>query len=275
MLDLAQCKQPVDAITLTDGLRARNKLEAIGGPAYLVELAQCVPTAASIAHYARIVREKAVLRTLAVEASEIASMAYDGPADVRGLIAEAEARITGITRQSIGDTETPLHIAIEGVIESLDRSELAGVPTGFPTLDAALAGGGFGRGALNVLAATTSIGKTSLASNIAVRHQRGGTLFLSVEMSREEIIRRMIADLGLVDWARIARRRPSVPDQSERERIGETAQRLASMPIEVLHRRGLTPAGVRRESAARPVEVRRQVGSHRRRLPATDESGRR
>ena len=80
MTELSDRSQPVDAITLTDALRTRGKLEAIGGPAYIAELAACVPTAANVAHYARIVREKAVLRSLASTATEIASSAYDAPA---------------------------------------------------------------------------------------------------------------------------------------------------------------------------------------------------
>ena len=80
--ELSDRSQPVDAITMTDALRTRGKLEAIGGPAYIAELAACVPTASNVAHYARIVREKAVLRALASTATEIASSAYDAPARV-------------------------------------------------------------------------------------------------------------------------------------------------------------------------------------------------
>lgn len=248
IVELHQRNVAADAITVTDALRARQKLDAIGGPSYFAELATCVPTTANIAHYARIVREKAVLRLLASTATEIASSAYDAPADVRTFAAEAEARLATIARQPMGEPEISLHTAIANVVEITERGELAGIPAGFGDLDKALAGGGFSRGTLSVLAATTSVGKTALAANIAVRRPRGGVLFLSVEMSREEIIRRMIADLGLVDFARIARRRPAVPDETERERIAEAAHRLGGMPLEILHRRGLRPADVRREA---------------------------
>jgi replicative DNA helicase len=215
---------------------------------YIAELAACVPTAASVAHYARIVREKAVLRILASTASEIASTAYDSPADVRAFVTEAEARLSSIARQPMGEPEISLHAAIASVVDSTERGELAGIPTGFAVLDKDLAGGGFGRGTLNVLGATPSVGKTALATNIAVRRQRGGVLFLSIEMSRTEIIRRMIADLGLVDFAAISRRRPAKPAETEQERISNTASRLDGMSIEILERRSLTPADVRREA---------------------------
>jgi hypothetical protein len=100
---------------------------------------------------------------------------------------------------------------------------------------------------LNVLAATTSAGKSALAANIAARGQRNGTLLLSVEMTREEIIRRLIADLGTVDWSLIARRRPPLPEGDEAKRIARAAERLTAMPLEVHYRRRLTPADVRRE----------------------------
>ena len=93
MAELSDRNQPVDAITLTDALRAKGKLEDVGGPAYIAELAMRVPTAANIAHYARIVREKAVLRSLASVSSEIASAAYDGQSNVDEFLDEAEHRI--------------------------------------------------------------------------------------------------------------------------------------------------------------------------------------
>ena len=143
MLDLAQRKAPIDAITLSDGLRARSRLEAIGGPAYIAELAACVPTAANVAHYARIVREKSVLRMAASTATEIASAAYDSPVDVRAFVIEAEGRFGDIARQPTGEMEVPLPSAIESVVENTERGELAGISTGFDALDKALAAGGF------------------------------------------------------------------------------------------------------------------------------------
>src|SRR5208282_6369081 len=96
------------AITLTDLLRSRGILEAIGGPGYIAELAAAVPTAANVAYYARIVREKSVLRRLATTATEIASGAYDSPHEVREYLSFAETEIARVARLPIGEEEPGL-----------------------------------------------------------------------------------------------------------------------------------------------------------------------
>jgi replicative DNA helicase len=248
MVDLTEHNKPVDAIMLSDLLRTKGALEAIGGASYIAELAAVVPTAENVVHYARTVREKAVLRLLGSVATQIASRAFDSPLDVRSFLADAESCIAAVTRLDIGAREQSLADAVRDVLRSLERGELAGVSSGFPNLDKNLSPGGFARGDLNIIAGTTSVGKTTLAANIAVRVPRGGTLFFSVEMSRDQIIRRMIADLGLVDWAAIARRRPSLPEDYEAGQIAHGAERLLELSIEILHRRELTPSMVRREA---------------------------
>src|SRR5205823_13265309 len=101
MVELSDRNEPIDAITLTDALRSKGKLEEIGGPAYIAQLAARVPTAANVAHYARMVREKAVLRSLASIATQIASSAYDGQGNVDEFLDEAEHRIFEISERRI------------------------------------------------------------------------------------------------------------------------------------------------------------------------------
>jgi len=247
MIELNQRKVTVDATTLSDMLRSKNLLETVGGPAYIADLAASVPTAENIAHYARIVREKAALRLVISVATDIASRAYDSPLDVGEFLADAEARVTSITRLDIDAAEPPLCDAIGDVVRSVGLGELAGVPSGFSKLDKELATGGLARGDLCVVAAGTSVGKTALAGNIAVRIPRGGALYFTIEMNRLDMIRRMIADLGHVDWARIARRRPALPDADEAAQIKHGAERLGDLAIDILYRRELTPLIVRRE----------------------------
>ena len=248
MLDLAQRKQPIDAVTLTDGLRARGKLEAIGGPKYIAELAACVPTAANVAHYARIVREKAVLRVLAATASEIASAAYEPQLDLRGFLAEADAKIIAATRMDLGDSQTPLHEVIDKVLADIKRGELTGLPSGIATLDKALTGGGFMRGDLITCAAATSVGKTAIGCNFITRHKRHGVLLFSAEMSRERLMRRMIAEQSQVDLGAISRRRPAVPNDCEWASLRATGERLKDYPLEVVRYSRPTPADVWREA---------------------------
>ena len=162
MMELSDHNQPVDAITLTDALRTKSVLEQIGGPAYIAELADSVPTAANVGHYARIVREKAVLRSLATIATDIASSAYEANANVDEFLDTAEHRIFEISERRI---KPSFHTMPELTRESLrilerlyeNRELVTGVPTGFKDLDTLTAG--LQPSDLVVLAARPSMGK--------------------------------------------------------------------------------------------------------------------
>jgi replicative DNA helicase len=208
MVGLSNRGIPIDITTLTEALGGKDFLERVGGAGYLAEIVSYVPSASHTPHYSRIVREKSVLRALGAAATEIAANSYESQRDVADFLATAESQITSIARLDLGVPEPSLKHAVDEVVLSVERGELAGVPSGFSELDRNLAGGGFGRGSLNIIAAPTGLGKTALAGNIAVRAKRGGTLFCTIEMDRAEMIRRLIADLGYGGWASIARRRP-------------------------------------------------------------------
>src|SRR5215469_3383225 len=140
MVSLSERSQPVDAITLTDALRTVGALEAVGGPGYIAELAACVPTAANAGHYARIVREKALLRSLASISTEIASGAYDSPPNVDEYLDESEHKIFEISerrvRQSFHSMPELTRESIRLLERLYERKELVtGVPTGFLDLD--------------------------------------------------------------------------------------------------------------------------------------------
>ena len=200
MVALTDHNQPVDAITLTDALRTKGALEAVGGPAYIAELASIVPTAANVAHYARITREKAVLRSLASIATDIASNAYEAPSDVDGFLDEAEHRIFEISERRI---KPSFHTMPELTRESLkilerlyeNREMITGVPSGFVDLDRITAG--FQPSDLVVIAARPSVGKSALALNIAAYAAMDadppvGVAFFSLEMSKEQLVLRML-----------------------------------------------------------------------------------
>jgi replicative DNA helicase len=248
MVDLDQRKRSIDAITLTDGLRVRAKLEAIGGPGYILELAQCVPTAANVAHYARIVREKAVLRAVASVATEIASAAYDTQLDLRGFLAEAGAKLIAVTRLDIGDAPIPLYEVIDNVVADIKNGELAGLPSGIATLDKELTGGGFMPSDLITCAGATSVGKTAIGCNIVTRYKRKGVLLFSAEMSREHLVRRMIAEQAEIDLGALSRRRPANPNDWEWANIRAAAEKLKDYPLEVVRYSRPTPVDVWREA---------------------------
>ena len=210
MVELTDRGEPVDAITLTNILRDKGVLEQIGGPAYIAELASVVPTAQNVPHYARIVREKNILRTLASVATDIASSAYGQQSDVESFLDQAEHRIFEIAERRI---KPSFHSMKELTVNSIDMLErlynnrelITGVPSGFVDLDRITAG--FQRSDLIIIAARPSMGKTALALNIAAHAALDadtpvGVAIFSLEMSKEQLALRMLCSEARVDSAR-------------------------------------------------------------------------
>jgi len=236
MMELSDHNQPVDAITLTDALRTKSVLEQIGGPAYIAELADAVPTAANVAHYARIVREKAVLRSLATIATDIASSAYEANANVDEFLDTAEHRIFEISERRI---KPSFHTMPELTRESLrilerlyeNRELVTGVPTGFKDLDTLTAG--LQPSDLVVIAARPSMGKTALALNIASyaamdAEPRRGVAFFSLEMSKEQLVLRMLCSEARVDSAKA---RAGYLSERDFPKLAQAAARLSEANI--------------------------------------------
>jgi len=207
MVELSDRNQPVDAITLVDALKSRGTLDNIGGAAYIAELAACVPTAANVSHYARIVREKAVLRSLATVATDIASSAYEAPPNVDEFLDTAEHRIFEISERRIRPS---FHTMPELTRESLrilerlyeKRELVTGVPTGYIDLDRVTAG--LQPSDLIIIAARPSMGKTALALNIAAYAAMDadppvGVAFFSLEMSKEQLVLRLLCSEARVN----------------------------------------------------------------------------
>jgi replicative DNA helicase len=236
MVELADRSHPVDAITLTDALRSRGALETIGGAAYIAELAACVPTAANIAHYARIVREKAVLRSLASIATDIAGSAYDAPANVDEFLDQAEHRIFEISERRIRPSFHSMNELTRDslkIIERLyeNREMVTGVPTGFLDLDRITAG--FQASDLVIIAARPSMGKTALALNIAAHaamdaQPKVGVAFFSLEMSKEQLVLRMLCSEARVDSSKA---RTGFLRAEDFPKLAQAAARLAEAGI--------------------------------------------
>ncbi len=236
MMELSDHNNPVDAITLTDALRTKSVLEQVGGPAYIAELADAVPTAANVGHYARIVREKAVLRSLATIATDIASSAYEANADVDEFLDTAEHRIFEISERRI---KPSFHTMPELTRESLrilerlyeNRELVTGVPTGFKDLDTLTAG--LQPSDLIVLAARPSMGKTALALNIAAyaamdAEPKRGVAFFSLEMSKEQLVLRMLCSEARVDSAKA---RAGYLSERDFPKLAQAAARLSEANI--------------------------------------------
>jgi replicative DNA helicase len=233
ILSLYRQHHPADFITVCDDLERRNRLEEIGGPAYVTSLINGVPTSTNIEYYGRIVERTAVLRRLIQASGRIAATAYEteeGNAD--SALEQAESLIFSV-RQShlLGQAKSPLvRDALTAFMDHLDqlhqrRGMLSGVPTGFTDLDRLL--GGLQRSDLIILAARPAVGKSALALSMAhhaaVRHQRRIGIF-SLEMSQEQMITRLVSMDARVDQQRL---RTGWIEDEEWERIIEAMGTLS------------------------------------------------
>lgn len=246
MVDLSDRNQPVDAITLTEVLRSKGVLEQVGGPAYIAELVDAVPTAANVAHYARIVREKAVLRGLATIATEIVTSVYDAPPDVEAFLDVAEHKIFSISEQRVKPSFHGIrelaHQSLGLIDQLFSRKELVtGVPTGFLDFDRLTAG--LQPSDLVIIAARPSMGKTAFALNIAAYAAMEadppvGVAFFSLEMSKEQLALRLLCSEARVD---LAKARTGHFRNEDFAKLANAASRLSDAPIFVDDNSDTTP----------------------------------
>jgi len=202
--------RPADVVTLAESLGSSQKLDYIGGLAYLGALVQNVPTAANIRHYAQIVRDRSILRQLASTAGEIADAAYNPLGrNAKMVLDEAEAKVLHIAEQGSRGAQTFQEIGklLATVVERIETlysrdnpSDVTGVPTGYSDLDRMTSG--FQPGDLIVIAGRPSMGKTALALNIgesvALHHKKPVVVF-SMEMGATQLALRMIGSVGRLD----------------------------------------------------------------------------
>ena len=234
MLALSEKREPIDLVTLTDMLKARGELQDIGGATYLAELVDKVPSAANIAHYARIVREKAVLRSLINVSNEIAGRCYNGEEDIERFLDEAERLIFEVSEKRVRPAFFKMSEMIMDTVKTVERlferKELVtGVPTGFLDLDRITAG--LQPADLVIVAARPSMGKTSFVLNIAqyvALHHNTGVGVFSLEMSKEQLVMRMLCSEARVDNAKV---RTGYLGERDFPRLAMAAGRLAEAPI--------------------------------------------
>jgi len=238
MLDLYNSQEPIDVLSVTNRLRDRSSLEKIGGSAYVTSLVNTVPTASNVAHYASIVRKKRLLRDLIEASHHIAQLGYRESEEVEMLIDEAEQKIFSIAKDSLHQEFFLVKDALESAWERIERlhkgdGALRGVRTGFKDLDNILSG--LQKSDLVILAARPSLGKTSLALNIArnvaVDEKKAVGVF-SLEMSREQLIDRLIAsEAGIDSWRlRTGKLRGEGPD-NDFTRIRDAMGVLSGAPL--------------------------------------------
>ena len=262
MGDLMERNQPLDAITVGDHLQRQGKLDDAGGRAYLARLVGNTPGAANIRRYATIVREHAMLRQLIEVGGDIAADAYDTEGrPVEELVDLAEQRVFEIAEhgQRSGSGFVAVKDMVQPSIDRLDalsRSEggITGVATGFEDLDKLTAG--LQAGDLIVIAGRPSMGKTSLALNIAenaaIGHKLATGVF-SMEMPKEQLAKRMIGSIGRVNQSHLRSGRLTEDDWT---RINSAGSIMSTAPIFIDDAPGLTPLEVR----ARSRRLKREHG---------------
>lgn len=255
MLELYKKNEAVDMITVTEILKRDNKLEDVGGIAYVTSLANAVPTAANVTYHASIIEEKSILRQLVSVSTQIASMGYEANDDVKNIIDSAESKILEISNRKKTADFTPINEIVLDSFKSIEalmgnKNGLTGLPTGFEDLDN-LTSGLHGSDFI-ILAARPSMGKTAFAlnvvQNVAIRAAKkvGGApktvAFFSLEMSKEQLVQRMLCAEANID--------------SQRLRIGElrdedwamlinTADTLSSANIYIDDTAGITAMDMR------------------------------
>ncbi len=235
ILELFEKGEPIDILTVTKKLKDKDLLTEVGGSAYLTELINSVPTAAHISYYAKLVRQKKVLRDLITASAEINERVFEAGEDCETLLDDIEQKIFSISQKSRPQNFVPIKDELKAAyerIEKLHRGEkgLRGITTGFDELDNYLSG--LQQSDLIILGARPSLGKTALcldiARNAALKTQLPIGLF-SLEMSRDQVIDRLIAAEAQVPLWKLRTGRLS--DDIEFEMIQEALDRLSKAPI--------------------------------------------
>jgi replicative DNA helicase len=247
VLDLYGAGEPADAVTASAELTKRGELGQIGGPAYLHTLISSVPTAANAGYYARIVRERAVLRRLVTAGTRIVQLGYatDG-GDVEEIVNAAQAEVYAVTfgpgSDDVRRAGDLLEDAIEAVEAASHRNELAGIPTGFADLDRLT--NGLQPGQMVVIAARPSVGKSTAALDVLRSAARRGfpSAFFSLEMSRQEIMQRLLSAEARVPLQHI---RTGQMREEDWTRLARAMGDLGDLPLFIDDTPGLTLAAIR------------------------------
>ncbi len=256
MFELFSSRTPIDIITVSSRLRETNLLETIGGITYLTDLATSTPASSNLSYYADIVTKKHTLRSIISAGYTISELGFKEADALEGTIDEAEKTLFNVTQQTkkgsfqaIGEQLPHTWDLMERLMENKD--ELRGVPTGFKSLDSKLSG--FQPSDLIILAARPSVGKTSLALELARSAAMKGcpTAIFSLEMSIDQLTQRMLSSESRVDLWKI--RTSKGLTANDLEDIREGMGRLAKAPIYIDDTAGITIMTIR--SQARKMKM--------------------
>lgn len=265
IIDLYQKGEPIDLLSVANRLEEKKRLEEIGGNSYLTELINLVPTSAHVVNYAKIVHRKKVLRDLIKASYDISQLGYDESQDTENLLDLAEQKIFAISQNSNQQEFRPVKNVLEEAFERLDKLHqekglFRGVPTGFNDLDNYLAG--LQKSDLIVLAARPSLGKTSLALDIA-RHvavkEKLPVGIFSLEMSKHDVVDRLLAAEAGVDlWKLRTGRLTTEGFDNDFSRMQEALGSLSEAPIFIDD--AATQTVLQMRTMARRLQAEQKIG---------------
>lgn len=234
ILDLYEKNEPSDLITLSSVLRDKGHLESVGGEVYLTSLVDGVPSAANIAYYSKIVKEKAILRGLIGAATDILNKSYDAGSDIDTVLDEAEHAVFEISENKIKPAFSPIKEIVKDTFENIEKlyakkTLITGISTGFQKVDEFTSG--LQNSDLIIVAGRPSMGKTAFAINIAQHvaiEDKVPVAIFSLEMSKEQLALRMLSSDGKVDSQKIRR---GFVGEMDWPKLVAAAGRLSEAPI--------------------------------------------
>ena len=259
LLDLHDSGKRIDATIVVERLKTQGDFERIGGAAALADVVQAVPHAAHATHYAAIVRDKALLRSMIDAGTDILRDAYDASDEPRQLLARAEEKIFSILERRSSAEAKPIQSVLEEVMVRMDarmkhEHTIGGVETGFTDLDQLC--GGLHNSELVILAARPSMGKTALAMNIAEHaaiNLKQPVLFVSLEMAALELADRLLCSAAQVNGHRL---RNGTISQEDRRRLVQKSSEIGAAPLFIDD----TPSRTLTEIAAVARRLKRKQG---------------
>ena len=238
MRELFARNEPIDILSLSNRLEEKKQLEIVGGRSYLAKLSASVATASHVVNYANIIQRKATLRRLLHVAAEISEDSFQEEDNVDDILDKAEQKLFNVSQRYLRNVFLPIDTLLAEAFERIDElhkqgGKLRGIPTGFPNLDNLLAG--LQKSDLIVLAARPSVGKTSLALDMARQVATKSKVpvgIFSLEMSKEQLVDRMLcAEAGVGLWKMRTGKLSDRAEDDDFSRIGHAMGTLSEAPI--------------------------------------------
>ncbi len=235
-----------DLLLLRDELKNRKQLEEVGGPEYLVKVAEAVPSAANVEHYVQIVKDKQMMRELISAAGEVLTEALEDSGSVAEKLDRAEQKIFTVTQKKVSGNAASMKEILTETFEAIDKRQghhITGLPTGFAELDDLTCG--LQNGEMVIIAGRPSMGKTSFAMNIAEHIGADNNIpvaIFSLEMGRQQLAERMLCSRGMIDSQLV---RKGMVNDAQYQELVHTASELSERPIYVDDTPGITPLELR------------------------------